>query len=63
MMVVGLPPRVEDEDLTMLTHAVSNDLESVATAQQRLLEKVGVRLDSFADSDGKVNELFKPISI
>src|ERR1700735_2502511 len=42
MMVVGLPLRVEDEGLTMLTHAVSTDLESVATAQRRLLEQVGV---------------------
>jgi molybdopterin molybdotransferase len=42
MMVVGPPTTVEDEDLTMLTHAVSNDLESVATAQRRLLDQVGV---------------------
>jgi molybdopterin molybdotransferase len=33
---------VEDENLTMLTHAVSTDLESVASAQRRLLEQVGV---------------------
>jgi molybdopterin molybdotransferase len=42
MMVAGLPSRVEDEDLMTLTHAVSNDLESVATAQGRLLAQVGV---------------------
>jgi hypothetical protein len=28
-----------------------------------LLDKVGVHLDSFADSRGKVNELFDPLSI
>jgi molybdopterin molybdotransferase len=33
---------VEDEDITMLTHAVSTDLESVATAQRRLLDEVRV---------------------
>ena len=27
---------------TMLTHAVSTDLESVASAQRRLLDQVGV---------------------
>ena len=28
-----------------------------------LLEKVGVRLDAFADSRGKVTELLKPLSV
>jgi hypothetical protein len=28
-----------------------------------LLEKVGIRLESFADSDGKLDELFQPLSI
>ena len=28
-----------------------------------LLDKVGVRLDSFADSKGKVDELFEPLSV
>jgi hypothetical protein len=28
-----------------------------------LLDKVGVHLDSFADSRGKVDELFEPLSI
>ena len=28
-----------------------------------LLDKVGVRLDSFADSRGKVEELFEPLSV
>jgi molybdopterin molybdotransferase len=40
MMVVGLSARVEDLNLTMLTHAASTDLESVASAQRRLLEQV-----------------------
>lgn len=35
----------------------------LANLHLTLLDKVGVRLDSFADSDGKVNELFQPLSI
>ena len=35
----------------------------LANLHLTLLDKVGVRLDSFADSDGKVNELFKPLSM
>ena len=35
----------------------------LANLHLTLLVKVGVRLDSFADSDGKVDELFKPLSI
>jgi hypothetical protein len=33
----------------------------LANLHLTLLDKVGVRLDSFADSDGKVDELFKPV--
>lgn len=35
----------------------------LANLHLTLLDKVGVRLDSFADSRGKVNELFEPLSI
>jgi hypothetical protein len=35
----------------------------LANLHLTLLEKVGVRLDSFADSDGKVDELFAPLSL
>jgi hypothetical protein len=34
----------------------------LANLHLTLLDKVGVKLDSFADSDGKVDELFKPLS-
>jgi molybdopterin molybdotransferase len=57
MMVVGLPTRVEDEDLTMLTHAVSTDLESVATAQRRLLEQVGVLAPETIGLDGALGRI------
>jgi hypothetical protein len=33
----------------------------LANLHLTLLDKVGVRLDSFADSDGKVDELFRPV--
>jgi hypothetical protein len=35
----------------------------LANLHLTLLDKVGVRLDSFADSSGKVDELFDPLSI
>lgn len=35
----------------------------LANLHLTLLDKVGVRLDSFADSRGKIDELFKPLSI
>ncbi|HEX6962491.1 MAG TPA: DUF1552 domain-containing protein [Lacipirellula sp.] len=35
----------------------------LANLHLTLLDKVGVRLDSFADSDGKVDELFDPLTI
>ena len=35
----------------------------LANLHLTLLDKVGVRLDSFADSSGKVDELFKPLSL
>jgi hypothetical protein len=35
----------------------------LANLHLTLLDKVGVRLDSFADSDGKMNELFQPLPL
>jgi hypothetical protein len=35
----------------------------LANLHLTLLDKVGVRLDSFADSRGKIDELFQPLSI
>jgi hypothetical protein len=35
----------------------------LANLHLTLLEKVGVRLESFADSQGKVDELFEPLSM
>jgi hypothetical protein len=35
----------------------------LANLHLTLLDKVGVRLDSFADSQGKVDGLFEPLSI
>jgi uncharacterized protein DUF1552 len=35
----------------------------LANLHLTLLDKVGVRLDSFADSDRKIDELFQPLSI
>ncbi len=35
----------------------------LANLHLTLLDKVGVRLESFADSDGKVEELFEPLSL
>lgn len=35
----------------------------LANLHLTLLDKVGVRLDSFADSNGKVDELFKPLTV
>jgi hypothetical protein len=35
----------------------------LANLHLTLLDKVGVRLDSFADSQGKIDELFQPLSI
>jgi hypothetical protein len=35
----------------------------LANLHLTLLDKVGVRLDSFADSDGHVDDLFAPLSV
>ena len=35
----------------------------LANLHLTLLDKVGVKLDKFADSNGKVDELFEPLAI
>ncbi len=44
-------------------HIRYKEATPLANLHLTLLDKVGVRLDSFADSDGKVDELFHPLSI
>lgn len=44
-------------------HIRYEDPKPLANLHLTLLDKVGVKLDSFADSSGKVNELFQPLSI
>jgi hypothetical protein len=44
-------------------HIQFKEATPLANLHVTLLEKVGVRVDSFADSDGKVDELFQPLTI
>jgi hypothetical protein len=44
-------------------HLKYSDPKPLANLHLTLLDKVGVRLDSFADSDGKMDELFQPLSL
>ena len=44
-------------------HIRYQDSAPLANLHLTLLDKVGVRLDSFADSDGKMDELFQPLPI
>ncbi len=44
-------------------HIRFNKPTPLANLHLTLLDKVGVRLDSFADSNGKVDELFEPLGI
>jgi hypothetical protein len=44
-------------------HIKYEEATPLANLHLTLLEKVGVRLDSFADSDGKIEGLFQPLSI
>jgi hypothetical protein len=44
-------------------HIQYKDPTPLANLHLTLLDKVGVRLDSFADSAGKLDELFQPLSI
>jgi hypothetical protein len=44
-------------------HIRYKEATPLANLHLTLLDKVGVRLDSFADSDGKLDDLFHPLSI
>jgi hypothetical protein len=44
-------------------HIRHSEATPLANLHLTLLDKVGVRLDSFADSNGKVDELFEPFSV
>jgi hypothetical protein len=44
-------------------HIQFKEATPLANLHLTLLDKVGVRLDAFADSDGKVDELFEPVSM
>jgi hypothetical protein len=44
-------------------HLRPQEATPLANLHLTLLDKVGVRLDSFADSNGKVDELFQPLSM
>lgn len=44
-------------------HLRFTDPTPLANLHLTLLDKVGVRLDAFADSDGRMDELFQPLSI
>jgi hypothetical protein len=35
----------------------------LANLHLTLLDKVGVKIDSFADSNGKINDLFRPLTV
>jgi hypothetical protein len=44
-------------------HIKYQETKPLANLHLTLLDKVGVRVDSFADSNGKVDELFQPLSM
>lgn len=44
-------------------HIKYNKSTPLANLHLTLLDKVGVRLDAFADSNGKMNELFEPLGV
>jgi hypothetical protein len=44
-------------------HIVYQEPVPLANLHLTLLDKVGVKIDSFADSNGKINELFTPLSV
>jgi hypothetical protein len=44
-------------------HIKYDQPKPLANLHLTLLDKVGVKLDSFADSNGKVDELFEPMTI
>jgi hypothetical protein len=44
-------------------HIRFREATPLANLHLTLLDKVGVRLDKFADSKGKVDELFSPLGV
>jgi len=44
-------------------HIHCDDAKPLANLHLTLLDKVGVKLDSFADSQGKMDELFEPLAV
>jgi hypothetical protein len=44
-------------------HIRYTDSKPLANLHLTLLDKTGVRLDSFADSDGKIPEVVEPLSV
>jgi hypothetical protein len=44
-------------------HIRFKEVTPLANLHLTLLDKVGVNIDSFADSNGKVDELFEPLSV
>ena len=44
-------------------HIQHREPTPLANLHLTLLDKVGVRLDAFADSSGKMDELFQPLSL
>ena len=44
-------------------HLKYEDKTPLANLHLTLLDKVGVRLDKFGDSNGKVDELFEPLGM
>src|SRR5262249_8892456 len=44
-------------------HLRFNEPKPLANLHLALLDKVGVKLDSFADSQGKMDELFEPLNV
>ena len=44
-------------------HVRFDKVTPLANLHLTLLDKAGVRLDRFADSSGKVDELFEPLNI
>jgi hypothetical protein len=44
-------------------HIRYNEPVPLANLHLTLLDKVGVKIDSFADSTGKITDLFSPVTV
>jgi hypothetical protein len=59
-----LDVRTQDLEVNMgPQHPANAKPTPLANLHLTLLDKVGVRLDSFADSNGKADEAFEPVAI